>query len=130
MPATRRVREEEIEMERMKRASLPAIAKPGFGLVAIVVLAVTLALVWAPVAEAQVTPPADQQYGNPATPVGSEVNMSGGGATETASGSGSAQGVVGVLPETGGPAILLLGLGGGAVVGAGLMIMRRSARGR
>jgi len=90
-------------------------------------LMVLLALCWASVAQAQQgAPPADEQYGNPAAAVGPAV----GGAAPEASGAApvSGGGVVSALPETGGPLVFLLVLGAVALLGAGMLLMRKVTR--
>lgn len=110
----------------------------------------TLALCWASVAEAQQGgPPADEQYGNPASAIGpSQSAQEGSGSVSATAGtastgtanasaasgseaqageSGSASQVVSVLPDTGGP-LLLLALGGGAMLGTGMLLARQIRR--
>jgi hypothetical protein len=105
----------------------------------------TLALCWTSVAEAQQGgPPADEQYGNPASSIGpsqsaqeqsaqeqsggvSATASAAGGSEDQAGESGSASQVVSVLPDTGGP-LLLLALGGGAMLGTGMLLARQIRR--
>lgn len=101
-------------------------AKPRASLYVILSLTVTvlLTLCWASVAQAQqAAPPADEQYGNPAAAVGPTV---GGAAPEAGdAGAVSGGGVVSVLPDTGGPLVFLLILGALALLGAGMLLMRK-----
>jgi hypothetical protein len=126
--------------------------KMSLGRMVVVSAMLVLALSWASVAEAQQGgPPADEQYGNPAGSIGPTASSSGDassgssaasgsagasgsaavsagatGSSESQSG-GAASQAVSVLPDTGGP-LLLLGLGGGAVLGAGMLLARQIRR--
>ncbi|WP_047866018.1 LPXTG cell wall anchor domain-containing protein [Rubrobacter aplysinae] len=112
-----------------------------------VIIAATLALTlsWSSVAAAQQGgPPADEQYGNPASSIGpsesgsGDTGSEGAGSGDVASASvaqsgepgaaaGSASQAVSVLPDTGGPA-LLLSLAGLAMLGAGMLLIRQVGR--
>lgn len=100
------------------------------------IVMVLLMLCWASIAQAQQGgPPADEQYGNPAAAVGPKVGEgapeeAGAGAASTAgttSTAGSETGVVSVLPDTGGPMFVLLALGGVALLGAGMLLLKRAS---
>lgn len=105
----------------------------------VVALVVAVTLCCATVAGAQQAPPADEQYGNPARSVGPEVGTqaedssgaSGGDSSTITNGpetSGSSAPAIGVLPDTGGPLLALVVLGVGALVGFGMLLMRKVGR--
>ncbi len=129
----------------MKRTSFTLCGVPrvfGFGLL----IALAVALIWSSAALAQdpiaeqypvLDPPAGPALG----PGGVSIGDPGGAGGRTpltaapqakAGGEGGAGGripLTGVLPATGGPMLLLL-IGGLAVSGAGLVLLRHSDRGR
>lgn len=113
------------EMERY------ATSRLGLYRISALTVMVLLMLCWTSIAQAQQGgPPADEQYGNPAAAVGPTVGEDAPEAagTSAASTAGSEGGVVSVLPETGGPMLALLALGGVALLGAGMLLMRRASR--
>jgi len=95
-------------------------------------LALTLALILSTAAYSQTS---DAQYGSPVNPVGevldagemSSVNIEGAAGTEGSVSSGGSA-LVALLPETGGSLLFFAALLGCALVGSGLLILRRVSR--
>jgi hypothetical protein len=85
----------------------------------VIVSAVVFVLAWSAVAYAEL--PFDDEYGDPTRRVGPLVGQ----------GSKDAAGAaVGLLPFTGGPLSILLVLGGLALLGTGLLLLRHARRSR